>query len=72
MDKPQISVEPDVHSKLKQYCALKGKKLSHVATEVLGDFLEKEHKEIESEGEMIIEGEEGKPKTIAEILKGAK
>ena len=70
MSKPQVMLDPNVHTALKQYCALKGKKLSHIASKVLGEFLETEHEQIESEGEMVIEGEKGKPKTIVEILKG--
>ena len=70
MKKPQIQIERDVHTSLKKYCALKGKNLSHVASKVLGDFLETKHEEIESEGSMGIEGEAKKPETIVSILKG--
>ena len=70
MKKPQISIDTDVHTLLKKYCASKGKLLSHVASKVLGDFLETKHEEIESEGKMKIEGEKKRPKTIVSILKG--
>jgi len=69
MKKPQISVEPEVHKGLKQYCALKGKKISHVVNQVLGDFLKTKHEEIPSEGEMVVE-EKKRPQTIVGILKG--
>lgn len=68
MKKPQISLEHDVYASLKRYCGTKGKKLSHVATQVLRSFLDTEHKLIESEGNMIIQGEREKPKTIVAVL----
>jgi len=70
-NKPQIALDPDVFERLKKYCGIKGKKLSHVGSEVINAFLETKHEEIESEGEMIIEEGKARPKTIVEILKGA-
>lgn len=70
MKKPQIQIDEDVHTRLKQYCASTGKMLTHVASKVLGEFLETEHEEIPSEGSMIVEGEKEKPTTIVSILKG--
>lgn len=69
MKKPQISIDADVHQKLKRYCAIKGKKLSQIGSSVLRAFLETEHDLIESEGEMTIEGEQDKPETIVKILR---
>jgi len=69
MKKPQISIDVDVHQSLKRYCAIKGKKLSQIGSKVLRAFLETEHGLIESEGEMTIEGTEGKPKTIVKVLR---
>ena len=69
MDKPQIAIDPNVHTAFKQYCASKGKKMSPEASRILGDFLETEHKEIASEGSMTVEGEREKPETIVSILK---
>jgi len=68
--KPQLAIDPDVFALLKKYCGIKRKKLSHVGSQVIRAFLETEHEVIESEGQMVIEGEAKKPKTIVEILKG--
>lgn len=66
--KPQIPIDRNVHTALKQYCALKGKKLSHVASKVLRAFLNTEHRLVEYVGEMIINREGEKPKTIAVVM----
>jgi len=42
--------------------------LCKVASNILRAFLETEHEEIESEGNMIIEGQREKPKTIVAVL----
>ena len=68
MKKPQISLDHDVYASLKRYCAIKGKMLCKVASNILRAFLETEHEEIESEGNMIIEGQREKPKTIVAVL----
>lgn len=68
LPKPQIALDYDVHDHLRRYCATKGKRISHVASQVLRAFLETEHKEIESEGNMLIEGDREKPKTIVAVL----
>ena len=68
LKKPQVSLDYDVHSLLKRYCAIKGKRLGNVASKILRAFLETKHEEIESEGNMIINGEREKPKTIITIL----
>lgn len=68
--KPQISIDDDVHYDLKQYCAFKRKKISHIASKVLRDFLHTKHEEIASEGDMVIEeqGERPEIKTIVGVL----
>lgn len=77
--KPQIALDHNVYDLLKRYCGITGEKLSHVGSKVLRAFLETEHAKIESERQMIIEGEERdhmivageekKPRTIVEVLK---
>jgi len=42
--------------------------LYQVASNILRAFLETEHEEIESEGNMMIEGQKEKPKTIVAVL----
>lgn len=65
-----IPISDETHTLLKEYCASKRKFLSHVGDQIIRSFLETRHHLIESEGEMIIEGEREKPKTIVEVLKG--
>ena len=64
-----IPLSNETHTLLKKYCASKGKFLSHAGDQIIRSFLETQHNLIESEGEMIIEGEREKPKTIVEVLK---
>ena len=52
-----IPVSDETHALLKKYCASKGEFLSHVGNQIIKNFLETQHLFIESEGEMIIEGE---------------
>ena len=64
-----IPISDETHTLLKEYCASKRKFLSHVGDQIIRSFLETRHHLIESEGEMIIEEEEKKPRTIVEVLK---
>ena len=66
--KPQISIDDDVHYDLKQYCAFKRKKISHIASKVLRDFLHTKHEEIASEGDMVIEEQGERPQAIIGVL----
>ncbi len=68
MKKPQICLDYDAYDLLKLYCVRERRNLCHVASQILRAFLETEHKQIESEGNMIIEGEGEKPETIVAVL----
>jgi len=65
-----IPLSDGTHALLKEYATKQGRFLSHVGEKILKDYLETKHNEIESKGEMTIEEDAKKPKTIIQILKG--
>jgi len=64
----QVPLRDETHALLKKYCASKHKFLYHVVDQIIRSFLETQHLLIESEGNMIIEGEEKRPRTIVEVI----
>ena len=64
-----IPLSDETHALLKRYAMKKGRFLSHVGEKIIRNFLETEHDLIESKGEMTIEEEEKKPKTIVTVLR---
>lgn len=65
-----IPLSDETHALLKRYATKQGRFLSHIGENIIRNFLETRHDEVESEGEMTIEQDAKKPKTIVQILKG--
>lgn len=64
-----IPLSDETHALLKKYATKQGKFLSHIGENIIRNYLETRHDEIESKGEMTIEEDAKKPKTIVKILK---
>ena len=64
-----IPLSDETHTLLKEYATKQGRFLSHIGEKIIRNYLETKHEEIESTGEMTVEEDANKPKTIVEILK---